>query len=554
LRLNERSGGVSDSDEGEGSAIAYGLTNDPDRYIAWQRRFHADLTKTNRFEQLKFTWILNFGNDKAAYREIFTTVPYYLQIDDEVTREYRNAVRLKPDEASFHRDLAILLFHKKGELREAIAEHRKGAGDRVSLAYNLVLNNRFDEALSEVREVLRDSTTADDHTFLGSLLQKKGETQAAFDEFRQAFLLTDDCRDSVALTVIAGFLHMTGTPEKEISVFRERIRSHPEDTYSIARLGEMFQARGKFEEEIAVYRGAIRLKPSVPKVHGLFSKVLKRHGKPEQARIESETEIALYREAIGRGEVESALADIREALRPEPRNASYLDSLGWAQLAHGELKESLANVREADRLEKSSDPEIQIHLKLVERLSALESRVDSILQGQDVPAGAEGKLDVARLCRFTRRFAASAKFYRDALQAKPGLANDLTSQHRLHAAIAAAQAGTAPTRLNDDIILDDAEWARWRAQGLDWLRAQRDACAKIITPAAPAAAGTTPAVPTDPPNLSLARKTLDIMTHHRDLACVRDEKELAKLPEQEQKQWQVFWSEVATLLKKADRN
>jgi hypothetical protein len=44
------------------------------------------------------------------------------------------------------------------------------------------------------------------------------------------------------------------------------------------------------------------------------------------------------------------------------------------------------------------------------------------------------------------------------------------------------------------------------------------------------------------------------MTHHCDLACVRDEKELADLPEPERKNWQTFWGEVAELLKKADKS
>ncbi len=44
------------------------------------------------------------------------------------------------------------------------------------------------------------------------------------------------------------------------------------------------------------------------------------------------------------------------------------------------------------------------------------------------------------------------------------------------------------------------------------------------------------------------------MIHHRDLACVRDDKDLAKLPVAERKEWQAFWSDAAALLKKADRN
>ena len=54
--------------------------------------------------------------------------------------------------------------------------------------------------------------------------------------------------------------------------------------------------------------------------------------------------------------------------------------------------------------------------------------------------------------------------------------------------------------------------------------------------------------------MALACRTLDILTHHRDLASVRDEKELTKLPEPERKDWHAFWSEVAVLLKQAEKS
>src|SRR5437763_16932007 len=47
------------------------------------------------------------------------------------------------------------------------------------------------------------------------------------------------------------------------------------------------------------------------------------------------------------------------------------------------------------RRENTPSDEIQAHLKQVERLGTLEGRLDAILHGQEVPADAEGKFDVA---------------------------------------------------------------------------------------------------------------------------------------------------------------
>ncbi len=149
-------------------------------------------------------------------------------------------------------------------------------------------------------------------------------------------------------------------------------------------------------------------------------------------------EIAEYRTAIGRhpghadlhnglgcsllelGEVDSAFSEVREALQAKPNNPSYLDSVGWAHLARGELKPALATLREAIRLQKGQPgSEIQSHLRFAERLAALDERLDVILRDQGVPAEAERRLDVADLCRVTKRFAASSRFYREAFQSRP---------------------------------------------------------------------------------------------------------------------------------------
>ena len=75
-------------------------------------------------------------------------------------------------------------------------------------------------------------------------LQKKGDVHAAFEVFRQVFLLPNVAGQDVTLELIAGFMHATASPE----------------------------------EEIAAYREAIRLNPKVPKIHGLFAQALESAG------------------------------------------------------------------------------------------------------------------------------------------------------------------------------------------------------------------------------------------------------------------------------------
>jgi tetratricopeptide (TPR) repeat protein len=516
-----------------------------------------DMFTEKAHELIKRAWSLK-PNDFAIYSELG-------QPDgDESGRYSTAAVALKPENAGAHHNLAIALFPE--HLREWTTlpmrqDWKKGT---TELAPGLV-----DESISEHRRSVRLQPQEPVFHFglAVALLYKHGESDEALAEIKETQLLIDrGASDSVAVR-LSFVLFNLGKHDVAIALMREQVRQYPgafEQMFAI-----MLQNDRKWREAIDTLGNAARLPGSqtgLPQgfLESLANGVMERNGTPSDL-------VSHYRESIlrnprngdahnglgysllGFGEVDTALSEVREALRAQPKNPNYLDSLGWALFARGELKEALANLRDANRLSTPPSNEIGTHLNLVERLSALEGRLVAILCDQDVPADAEGKLDVADLCRVTRRFAASAKFYRETFLAKPTLVDDLTSQHRLHAAIAAVQASTKTNPSKDDIHLDDAERARWRAQGLDWLRAQKDAFAKMITPPAPVTARPTPAVTGDSPNLALARKTLDIMTHHRDLACVRVEKELAKLPEPERKEWQAFWSEVAALLKKADR-
>jgi tetratricopeptide (TPR) repeat protein len=564
------------------------------------------------------------------YCELICLAAYKFKLNDEIIEECREAVRLNPMDAATRRGFARVLMHTEGKLDEAIEQYRQAMrlqpvdvfkGD--DFGYHLALNGRSEEAIRVLGEVRRASSQyrsfiAPLPLFLGTLLRKEGKIQAAVSEFRQELLAGENP------DFVAGFLRTTAKPEEAISIFRERMRLHPQEISTIAHLGDVFRSQGRLDEESALYREAIRLDPKAAKLHGLLAHVLERQRKRDEAKAEFANEIGLHRDAIQRnskdalarqslagalfdqgmwdealkelreafriapssepynrfamdfyshgnvyqaitlsreavrlnptdhaahynlgyylldsGEADTAVAEFREALRIQPNNPAYLDSLASAQFATGELKAALGNLQQAALVMKEfCPPYLLAHLRRIERLSSLEPRLGTILGGQDVPADAPGKLDVAELCRVTRRSGAAARLYREAFQARPALADDLSSQQRLHAALAAACAGTKLRPAKDDPALDDTARARWRAQALEWLRAERDSCAKLLTQGLPA-------------QRAHACKTLDILRHHRDLAPLRDEAGLKQLPDDERKAWPTFWAEVNALLAKA---
>jgi hypothetical protein len=86
--------------------------------------------------------------------------------------------------------------------------------------------------------------------------------------------------------------------------------------------------------------------------------------------------------------------------------------------------------------------------------------------------------------------------------------------------------------------LDASAKARWRKQALEWLKADLAAQAKILQDGPPAARRST-------------QPTIQHWQADPDLAGIRDESELKRLPEDEQRAYHALWAEVAALLANA---
>ena len=85
--------------------------------------------------------------------------------------------------------------------------------------------------------------------------------------------------------------------------------------------------------------------------------------------------------------------------------------------------------------------------------------------------------------------------------------------------------------------LDEAAKAKLRAQALAWLKAELSAWKRV-------------SMIVEPGNKELVAKTLAHWKQDADLAGIRDEPELAKLPEAERQEWQALWADVDGLLKR----
>jgi hypothetical protein len=170
-----------------------------------------------------------------------------------------------------------------------------------------------------------------------------------------------------------------------------------------------------------------------------------------------------------------------------------------------------------------------------ERLAALAKRLPALLKGEDRPKDVPERLVLAQMCYDTKRYAAAARFWAEALEADPKLGDDRRAQHRYNAACAAALA--AGGQAKSEPPSGATATAKLRSQALEWLKAEQAAWAKILESGPPEER---PAI----------AQILDHWKRDNDLAGIRAAEALANLPEAERKEWQALWAEVEALLKR----
>jgi tetratricopeptide (TPR) repeat protein len=134
--------------------------------------------------------------------------------------------------------------------------------------------------------------------------------------------------------------------------------------------------------------------------------------------------------------------------------------------------------------------------------------------------------------RHRRLTATAADFYGLALSAQPSLADDLEAGIQFSAACAAALAGCG---VGADIAkVDTRRRAALRKQALGWLTAQYNVWAERHRQGKPA-------------DRTIAATAVRSWQSSQELAKVRNEKALARLPRDEQRDWQSLWAKVAAL-------
>jgi tetratricopeptide (TPR) repeat protein len=509
---------------------------------------------------------------------------------------WRAAVASRPRSAVALMNLGFAL-HQQGNYAEACAAHRRAielhagwAHPYTNLGCALAELGMLDEAARAHRKAINiDPGLADAYGNLGDTLRRQGKLVQAVEAVRKAIVLQPNF--SWLYGNLGACLDAQGDLQGAEKVFRKAIQLGPNLAEAYSSLGVVLEKQGHFEEAVRLNRKAIALRPRYAEAYNNLGNVLLHQGKPADAVNALRKAIELKPASF---EVYANLSSVLMRLRkfPEaeeachkaialkPKVAGLHFNLGNALHAQGNFSEAVVAYRKATELQPDdADAHHNLavtlrHLKKpVEAEAALRKLIELqphnalALNSLAVVLGQQGKLAeaeeffrkafelkpdfsdarrnlglladkrlvLARDCQGSKKFYAAVRWYSEAFETRPEVADNLQFGDRYNAACAAALAGCG--KGEDANALDEKERARLRKQALYWLRGDLGAWRVQLEQG--------------PDQARTVEQTMQHWLNDPDLAGVRGPDALSRLPEAERRKWQRLWQQVEELRRRA---
>jgi Flp pilus assembly protein TadD len=478
---------------------------------------------------------------------------YHQKKHGEAEAAWRQAIALRPNYAGAYHCLGVLLAdgqkHSAAEAacRKAIALRPDFAEAYTNLGDVLGAQRKHRAAeAAYCKAITLKPDLVEAHNNLGNALVRQGKFGEAEAAFRKALDLRPDLVEAYSNLSSALMGQQKYRPAE--AACRKAIALKPDYALAHNNLGNALVRQGKHGEAEAAYRKTLDLRPDFAEASSNLGIALVRQGKHGEAEAAfhkalglkpdlAEAHSGLGQALTGQDRLLEAEAAFRKALGLKPDHASAYINLGLALMQQSQFDKAAPALKKAGELFPASDPDREWARRLQQncpRYAVLDARLPGILRGTEKPADAAEQLDLAQLCVFKKQYAAAARFSRDAFTAEPKRAEVVAESTRYNAACAAALAGCGQGKDADK--LDDKERALWRRQALDWLREDVTWWCKALDNG-------------DAQTNTQTRQRLLHWKTDRDLVGVRAQDALARLPDEERKQWERLWSDVDALLR-----
>ncbi len=236
--------------------------------------------------------------------------------------------------------------------------------------------------------------------------------------------------------ILGRILHGLKRYDEAIAAYREAIRLKPDNDRDRANIGGTLREQGKFDEAAAAFRDALRVNPDFAECHASLGELLKEEGKLEEAAAEYREAIRLipdvgdFHSRLGailcdQDKAALALASYREAARLEPDLPECRGDVAIALGLSGKFDEAVALCREMIR----ANPSLGIgHYALAtvlkdqgKRAEAVAEYREAIRLGTNDPA--RDHYNLGRVLAELDRLDEADPEFREAIRLKPDRAS-----------------------------------------------------------------------------------------------------------------------------------
>ena len=459
--------------------------------------------------------------DHETYNSYGFSLSHLGRLDEAIT-QFQKSIECQPDFPLSHYNLGLAL-RSRGNLEGSTAALR--------------------------RAIELDPSDPDSHNDLGVNLSKRRDFRAAVAEFQRAIELRPEF--AMAYSNLGNCLRQAGDIDGAIAACRRAIELQPDYAQSYNNLGLAFSSVGRHAEAIGALEKAIEVNPNYALAHSNLGDVHNnvRDWKAAVQEYNRSIELDPLRADahVGRGlalcnlallhksheELDLAADGLRRALELEPAAARSWCILAEIQSRQGLFVDAVASYRKGHEL-GSHDPLWRAPsaswVAAAERRVELDHRLPNVLNQTDVALTPAEQLEFAQFALIDKRQpAAAARLYQQVLQTPGDLPADQFSTARYNGACAAL----LTAREADAAGLSDEQRAAWRAQALDWLKAELENGQQLVD-AAPEAGGS-------------VAQNLSHWQSVPDLVAIREPDQLGRSPEYEREVWRHFWCDVEEL-------
>jgi tetratricopeptide (TPR) repeat protein len=471
----------------------------------------------------------------------------------EASGFYRVALAIRPKTPAVYTNLGLAFYDQK-DLPAAVDAHKKALAidDKIApVWYNLgiALADQKDlpAAIDAYKKALAiDAKFAPAWNGLGTARQDQKDLRAAIDAYKKALAI--DSKFAMAWYNLGHALDEQNDLPGAIDAYKKALAIDAKFAMAWNNLGITLANQKDLPAAIDAYKKALDIDAKyAPTWYNLGIALYDQKDLPAaidayKKALALDAKLAKAWNNLGMAlgdqkDLPAAIDAFTKVINLDPHDAGAHCNLGNVYRLQGDFAGALKAFQKGHEL-GSRQPgwhnPSAAWVKQCQQLLALEQRLPGVMQGEAVSAG--DLLALADLCqRYKKRYRDSAALFAKAFASEPKQAENLDNGYRYNAACAAALAAAGKGAGAEK--LEAKEKTSLRQQTLAWLQADVDARSRFLEK-----------------NPFLAVRIQDDMQHWKadsDLAGVRDEQEIAKLPAEERAAWQKFWGEVDSLSKQA---